>query len=160
MAAAAALEASDPGRAGRVAAKWQEAMRGRETPTPPTLPPPTLTRPPPTNATQRRQCFGSAVRKPWKLHYAEEELREVEAQEAADPGQYGHEIERMKRWVLAIHADEDSDSTDDDYRPPPERKRKRKEKEREDELIGWESEAPFPEDNEEADFIDPNDILN
>ena len=82
----------------------------------------------------------------------------MEAQEAEDPGHYGHEIEKLRRWVLAIQADEDSDDTDDDYRPPSERKKARQKREEED-LMGWESEAPFPNDNSVADYIDVDDIL-
>ena len=157
LAAAAALEAADPGRAARVTARWQEAMRRKEAPpttTPPTLPPPPLAK------TNRRPDFPhGAIRKPWKLHYANEDLKEAEAKEAANPGYYGREIEEIRRWIVAIERNEDSDSTDDDYRPPLERSARRKEKEGEDELMGWESEAPFPKDNEPADYIDINDIL-
>ena len=99
----------------------------------------------------------SAVRKPWKLHYANEDLKEAEANEAANPGHFGREIEEIRRWIAAIERNEDSDSTDDDYRPPSERRAKRKEKE--EELMGWESEAPFPTNNEPADYIDVDDIL-
>ena len=79
--------------------------------------------------------------------------------EAAEPGRHGHEVEKWQRGCDAIARNEDSDDTDDDYRPPSERKARRREKEEEDELMGWESEAPFPDDNEPADFIDADDIL-
>ena len=78
--------------------------------------------------------------------------------EAANPGTQGHEIEALERWIESIRRDEDSDSTDDDYRPPPERKRVRKEKE-EGDLMGWESETPFPKENGAAEYIDVDDIL-
>ena len=79
--------------------------------------------------------------------------------EAAEPGCHGHEVEKWQRWCDAIARNEDSDDTDDDYRPPSERKARRREKEEEEELMGWESEVPFPDDNEPADFIDVDDIL-
>ena len=87
-----------------------------------------------------------------------EDLLEAEAKEAADPGRFGHEVERIRRWCDAIRANEDSDTTDDDYRPPPERRKVRKERE-ENDLLGWESEVPFPNNTEAADFINADDIL-
>ena len=87
-----------------------------------------------------------------------EDLLEAEAREAAEPGLHGHEVEKIRRWCEAIRADEDSDSTDDDFRPPPERKKVRKERE-ENDLLGWESEIPFPDNNDAADYIDVDDIL-
>ena len=99
-----------------------------------------------------------SVRKPWKLTYALEDLLEAEAKEEAEPGRHGHEVERIRRWCNAIRANEDSDDTDDDFRPPAERKKARQEREEQD-LLGWESEAPFPENNTAADYIDIDDIL-
>ena len=123
------------------------------TPPIPTPPPPAPV--PPHPATK----FGSSIRKPWKYAYALEDLLEAKMKEAAEPGCHGHEVEKWQRWCDAIARDEDSDDTDDDYRPPLERKKKRQEKE-EDELLGWESGSPFPNNNEAADFIDPDDILS
>ena len=141
-------------------------MRKRQTPTTPVfgapaLPPPPpaptprpLTTPKPHPATQ----FGPHIRKPWKYAYALEDLEEAKLKEAAEPGCHEHEIEKWQRWCDAIARDEDSDDTDDNYRPPSERKARRREKE-EEELMGWESEAPFPDNNEPADFIYADDIL-
>ena len=172
MAAAAALEAADPGRAARVAARWREEMRRRQAPTTPVFGAPALplppTRPPPSNPTPRPSStpqphpatlFGSHIRKPWKYAYALEDLQEAKLKEAAEPGCHGHEIERWQRWCDAIARDEDSDDTDDDYRPPAERKEKRREREEEEELMGWESEVPFPDNSGPADYIDVDDIL-
>ena len=85
-------------------------------------------------------------------------MKEAEEREAAEPGCHGHEVEKVRRWCEAIRVNEDSDDTDDDYRPPPERKIARQRKE-EDDLMGWESETPFPNNNSVADYIDVDDIL-
>ena len=162
LAAAAALEATDPGRAERVAARWREEMKKRQTTTttapaaarrviPTPAPRPSKLQPTPAPRLQLN------VRKPWKLHFAMEDLLEAEAKEASEPGCHGHEIERCRRWCNAIRKDEDSDDTDDDYRPPNERRQRRREKE--NDLMGWEDETPFPDDNAAADYIDANDIL-
>ena len=167
MAAAAALEAAEPGRAARVAARWGAEMRKRQATATP-APPPTLSLPAPPRRSSTNQpdhpphpatLLPPEFTKPWKYYFALEELKEAEEREAAEPGCHGHEIERGRRWCEAIRANEDSDDTDDDYRPPSERKRARQRK-GEEELMGWESETPFPNNNSAADYIDVDDILN
>ena len=39
------------------------------------------------------------------------------------------------------------------------RERRQKRREKENDLMGWEDETPFPDDNAAADYIDANDIL-